>query len=181
MRRRLGSAVVALVVGVALLAAVGASACRSRHAPPSASDGRATVERVIDGDTIVVRLAGADEHVRLIGIDTPETKKPGTPVECYGPEASARLNELLPSGTVVRLERDRETRDRYGRLLAYVYRDRDGLFVQLAMLRDGFAGPLAIAPNTAHRAELDGAAATARAAGVGLWGACGGFHVPAGG
>jgi len=155
--------------------------CGCGHKAASTNDGRATVVRVIDGDTIVVKVGDSEEHVRLIGIDTPETHKPGTPVECYGPEASDHLTELVPPGTTVRLERDRDTRDVYGRLLAYVYRANDGLFVELAMAKDGFAGPLAISPNTAHRAELDEAAAAARAARTGLWGACGGFHVPGGG
>ena len=113
--------------------------------------------------------------------DTPETHKPGTAVECYGPEASAHLSQLIPAGSEVRLERDRESRDVYGRLLAYVYRASDGLFLELEMLQAGFAGPLAIAPNTTHRAELDHAADRARADGRGLWAACGGFHVPGGG
>jgi endonuclease YncB( thermonuclease family) len=155
--------------------------CGCGHKAASTNDGQATVVRVIDGDTIVVKVGDTEEHVRLIGIDTPETHKPGTPVECYGPEASDHLTELVPPGTTVRLERDRDTRDVYGRLLAYVYRASDGLFVELAMAKDGFAGPLAISPNTAHRAELDEAAASARAARTGLWGACGGFHVPGGG
>jgi micrococcal nuclease len=163
-----------------LITFVGLLMCGCAHRSATATDGRANVTRVIDGDTIVVHIGGRDENVRLIGIDTPETHKPGTPVECYGPEASAHLAELIPPGSTVRLERDRDARDVYGRLLAYVYRD-DGLFLELAMVRDGFAGPLAIAPNTAHRAALDGAAASARAAGLGLWGACGGFHVPGGG
>jgi micrococcal nuclease len=162
---------------VVLLCAV--AACSSGGS--NASDGRAKVVRVIDGDTIVVQVGGREEHVRLIGIDTPETHKPGTPVECYGPEASAHMSELLPPGSEVRLERDRETRDVYGRLLAYVYRSNDDLFVELEMVQSGFAGPLAIAPNTAHRLEIDHAADAARAAGRGLWGACGGFHVAGGG
>jgi micrococcal nuclease len=156
-------------------------ACGCAHKAASSSDGRATVVRLIDGDTIVAKVGDTEEHVRLIGIDTPETHKPGTPVECYGPEASAHLAEMIPPGTVVRLERDREARDVYGRLLAYIYRERDGLFVDLAMVKDGFAGPLAISPNTAHRVEIDGAASAARGRGLGLWGACGGFHVPGGG
>jgi endonuclease YncB( thermonuclease family) len=163
-----------------VLVAVLACGCGHGSRAASGSDGAATVVRIIDGDTIVAKVEDTEEHVRLIGIDTPETHKPGTPVECYGPEASAHLAELIPPGSRVRLERDRDARDVYGRLLAYVYRD-DGLFLELAMVRDGFAGPLAIAPNTAHRAALDGAAASARAAGLGLWGACGGFHVPGGG
>jgi micrococcal nuclease len=159
------------VVCIALLV------CGCAHHAPSATDGKATVVRVVDGDTIVVRIGGHDENVRLIGIDTPETHKPNTPVECFGPEATARMQQLLPAGTAVRLERDAEARDRYGRLLAYVYRASDNLFVERTMLDEGFAGVLAIAPNNAHRAELGTAVAAAEAAGKGLWRACGGNHV----
>jgi micrococcal nuclease len=81
----------------------------------------------------------------------------------------------------VRLVRDVEARDRYDRLLAYVYRDQDGLFVDLAMVTDGFAGTLTISPNVAHREELDRAAADAKTAQRGLWRACGGNHVVRGG
>ena len=108
------------------------------------------------------------------------------PHACHRPrlavwaEAAARLHELLPDGTVVRLVRDIEARDRYGRLLAYVYRDTDGLFVDLAMVRDGFAGTLAIAPNLAHRTELETAAGAAERDDLGLWHACGGNHVAGG-
>ncbi|MEY2423790.1 MAG: micrococcal nuclease [Acidimicrobiaceae bacterium] len=153
-------------------------ACGQQHAP---TDGRATVVRVVDGDTIVVHIGGRDENVRLLGIDTPETHKPDTPVECYGPEASDRMTALLPAGTKVRLVRDVEARDRYGRLLAYVYRDSDGLFIDVTMVTEGFAGTLAIPPNLAHRSELDAAATAAQAARRGLWSACGGNHVPSAG
>ena len=155
------------------------SACASGRAP--STDGRGTVVRVIDGDTIVVRIGGREEHVRLIGIDTPETHKPDTPVECFGPEAAAHMSELLPDNTPVRLERDIEARDRFDRLLAYVYRDRDGLFVDLAMVKDGFAGTLAIAPNYAHRHEFEQAEAEAQQNRLGLWATCGGNHVPGAG
>jgi micrococcal nuclease len=144
----------------------------------TAADGKATVVRVIDGDTIVVRIGGREESTRILGIDTPETHKPDTPVECYGPEASARMSALLPEGTVVRLVRDIEARDRYGRLLAYVYRDSDGLFIDLTMVAEGYAGTLAIPPNVAHREELDSAAGQAQLAGRGLWPVCGGNHAP---
>ena len=166
-------------IGFVLLVAT-VAACATGQAG-AAADGRATVVRVIDGDTIVVRIAGRDENVRLLGIDTPETHKEDTPVECFGPQASDRLKALLPTGTAVRLVRDVEARDRYGRLLAYVYRQSDGLFVDLAMVADGFAGTLTIAPNLAHRRELDAAAAGAQTARRGLWRACGGNHVPADG
>jgi micrococcal nuclease len=72
----------------------------------------------------------------------------------------------------VRLERDVEPRDPYARLLAYVYRASDGLFVNLALAREGFARPLSIAPNTVHAADIGAAADDARAAGRGLWAAC---------
>jgi micrococcal nuclease len=150
----------------------------ARHSA-TASDGTATVIRVIDGDTIVVDVAGRDETVRILGIDTPETHKPDTPVECFGPEAAARLTALLPAGTAVRLVRDVEARDRYGRLLSYVYRLPDELFIDEVMVAEGYAGTLSIAPNTAHRDELAAAAADARSAHRGLWVVCGGNHVPA--
>ena len=76
--------------------------------------------RVIDGDTIEVSIDGSEEDVRYIGVDTPETVKPGAPVQCYGPQASA-ANHRLVEGRTVRLVFDRERRDAYGRLLAYVY------------------------------------------------------------
>jgi micrococcal nuclease len=130
------------------------------------------VVRVVDGDTIVVGVAGRQERVRLIGIDTPESVKPGTPIECFGKEASGHLASLLPEGTAVRLVGDVEPRDRYGRLLAYVYREPDGLFVNAVMARDGFAEPLTIPPNVAHSGELAAAAHSARDSRRGLWAAC---------
>ena len=132
----------------------------------------ATVERVVDGDTIVVVIDGQRETVRLIGIDTPETVKPNTPVECFGPEASARTKELLPRGTPVRLERDAEARDDYGRLLAYVRRAQDAMFVNLVLVEEGNAGLLTFPPNTAHTEEFVAAASAAERAGLGLWSAC---------
>jgi micrococcal nuclease len=130
------------------------------------------VKRVIDGDTIDVSIGSRHERVRLIGIDTPETKDPRKPVQCYGPQASALTESLLPPGTAIRLERDEEARDDYGRLLAYVYRVRDGLFVNLTLARDGAARELSIRPNTAYEGEIAAAVATARGAGLGLWAAC---------
>jgi micrococcal nuclease len=134
--------------------------------------------RVIDGDTLIAEVAGAEERIRLIGIDTPETVAPNRPVECYGAEASHRLDDLLPVGTAIRLERDVEPRDPYDRLLAYVYRADDGLFVNAAQVSGGFAEAREYPPNTARRAELDGAEQAARAAGTGLWGTCGGTDTP---
>jgi micrococcal nuclease len=133
----------------------------------------ARLERVIDGDTIVAEVGGREERVRYIGVDTPETVKPNTPVECFGPQAHALNARLLgAAGTALTLRFDRELRDRYGRLLAYVYRARDGLFVNARLIDAGAAHTLEIAPNTAHAAQLDGLQQAARAAGRGLWTSC---------
>ena len=150
-----------------------AAACGSDSgAAPDLQPGAATVERVVDGDTLVVRVQSQTERVRLIGIDTPESVDPRRPVECFGKEASAHLAELLPEGTPVRLERDVEARDRFDRLLAYVYRQPDDLFVNLAMARDGFAEVATFPPNVAHTDDLVAAAREAREEGRGLWRAC---------
>lgn len=154
-----------------------APACTSARTP-SGAPGTATVTRLIDGDTLVLRVGGRDERVRLIGIDTPETKDLRRPVQCYGKEASALLAALLPPGTAVRVERDAEARDRYGRLLLYVWRADDGLFVNLRLARGGAADQLRIPPNTAHASDIARAVGEARAAQRGLWGACGGPGKP---
>ena len=127
------------------------------------------VRKVVDGDTIEVSRG---ERVRLIGVDTPETKDPNRPVGCYGKEASAFIARLLPAGTAVRLVGDVEQRDRYGRLLAYVYRRSDGLFVNAELLRRGYAQLLTVPPNVAHTDEFVTLARQAREGAQGLWGAC---------
>ena len=139
----------------------------------SAGAANATVEAAVDGDTLAVRLGGGSrERVRLLGIDTPESVKRDTPIECFAKEAAGRLRALLPRGTPVRIVRDVEERDRYGRLLAYVYRQPDGLFVNLDLVRGGYAQVLTYPPNVAHSEELRRAAGEARRAGRGLWGSC---------
>jgi micrococcal nuclease len=130
-----------------------------------------TVERVVDGDTFVLEGGG---RVRLLGIDTPETVDSDRPVGCYGPQASVYAKHLL-SGRRVRLVYDRELRDRYGRLLAYVYLRRPAgeLFVNARLIALGYARTLSIPPNTAHAGELRRLEAGAALAGRGLWSACG--------
>jgi micrococcal nuclease len=134
----------------------------------------AVVVRVIDGDTIDVRFGTNQQRVRLIGIDTPETKKPNTPIQCFGPQASDFTKHLLTEGTPVFIRRDVEARDDYGRLLGYVYRSSDGLFVNLELARQGYARPLTIAPNNAWATDFVQAAHDAEAANRGLWAACSG-------
>jgi micrococcal nuclease len=143
---------------------------------PSGDSVTARVVRVVDGDTIVAQVGGDDEYVRYIGVDTPETVKPGTPVECYGPQASAE-NHRLVEGRTVRLVFDRERHDVYGRLLAYVYLGASGpteaaRSVNATLVRDGYARTLTIAPNTAHAPLFDRLARRAGQRGRGLWAAC---------
>ena len=127
--------------------------------------------RVVDGDTIRVVEDGREEAVRYIGVDTPETVKPDSPVECYGKAASA-ANRRLVEGEAVRLVGDVEARDRYGRRLAYVYRSRDDLFVNAELVRGGYAQPLTVPPNVRHAERFRRLAEEARRAGSGLWTAC---------
>ena len=127
------------------------------------------VARVIDGDTIAL---GNGVHVRLVQIDTPEVYF--TP-ECYGEQASAITKRLLPPGTLVRLlpEPSTDAIDRYGRLLRYVIRARDGLNVNVQLVRIGAAAPYFFDHRRGRYASLlDRLARTARARHLGLWGAC---------
>lgn len=129
-----------------------------------------TVLRAVDGDTILVRGSGGrTERVRYIGIDTPESVKPNSPVECYGHEASA-FNRSLVEGKKVRLVPDQEPEDRFGRTLAFVY--VNGTLVNAELLRRGYARTIEIEPNTSRAdyfAELQRVAIRTK---KGLWKAC---------
>ena len=163
------------VLSSLLVLAAGASVVPAVRRPRSsrASD-RVAVTRVVDGDTIVVDRGGdAEERVRLIGIDTPETKKPDR--RC---SASARRPRPAPPSCcrrahAVRLERDVEERDRYGRLLAYVYRDGDGLFVNLALVTRRLRRPATRSRRTSPTSASSAGRPRGPPAGRGLWQACG--------
>lgn len=128
------------------------------------------VDRVVDGDTAKVFYKGNDEYVRYIGIDTPESVKEGSPVECYGPEAKKFNAELLARNPEVKLVFDKEKRDRYGRLLAYVY--SGGVLLQTELLRGGYATTIEIPPNTSRASQFSVLEDQARKSGQGLWSAC---------
>ena len=149
---------------LALLLAALLAGCDAPE-PSSRAPEEGRVTRVVDGDTIVV----GDERVRLIGIDTPESVKPGTPVECFAREASAFLERLV-EGRRVRLELDVEARDRYGRLLAYVH--RGGLFVNAELVRRGYAAVATFPPNVRHVDTFVRLQREARENSRGLWGRC---------
>ncbi len=97
------------------------------------------VIRIIDGDTVVLSMDGKETKVRLIGVDTPETAHPNKPVERYGKEASQFIKNLLRGESVyVEYESGASNLDKYGRLLAYLYRAPDGLFINLEIIRQGY-------------------------------------------
>ena len=148
------------VVGPLLLASVliGGVACAGE--PP-------TVIRVIDGDTLDVRVDGQTERIRLLNVDTPETKHPDKAVECLGPEAPEFLQELLPEGQVVELAFDTEKQDSYGRTLAGVF--KDDVLVNAEIAREGLGVASYVAPNRRFLSEVEAAQAEAEEAGRGLF------------
>ena len=159
------------LAALALALCTAVCGCSATAGEPPARSDTARVVRVVDGDTIRVDGPAGEEAVRYIGIDTPESVKPGSPVECFAKRASA-FNERLVGGERVRLVRDVEARDRYGRLLAYVYRARDGLFVNAELVRRGYATVATFPPNVAHEREFRRLANRARLSGRGLWAEC---------
>jgi micrococcal nuclease len=132
-------------------------------------EARAEVVRVVDGDTFEARIDGAVEDVRLIGVDTPETVKPDTPVQCFGPQASRFAHAQL-EGRTVRLVFGEERRDVYGRLLAYAFLDER--MVNAELVRRGLARTLTIPPNDRFAERFARLEREAARAGRGLWGVC---------
>lgn len=181
-RPRRPLAVLTLVVLVALAGRfapdlVGASdaGARDEQVPDHAQAG--VVEKVVDGDTIWVRIDGTDgplssgatHKIRILEIDTPETQHPTKGVQCGGPEATAFAEEMIPVGSTVHLLADREDTDVYGRFLRYVWTD-DGVFYNREAVRQGYARAVLYEPNDAFIEDLRAAEAEARAAGRGIWG-----------
>jgi micrococcal nuclease len=159
-------------VGSAVLLAIAAAVLLRPWEEPAGAGPAAAgafVVRAVDGDTVEVRIGGRLEDVRYIGVDTPETVKPGTPVQCFGHRASD-FDRRLVEHRRVRLVFGVERRDVYGRLLAYVYIGHR--FVNAELVRRGLARTLAIAPNTLHEPLFERLELRAARAGRGLWGAC---------
>lgn len=144
---------------LALMLIAVATACTPRAVAPPITG---TVTRVVDGDTFDI----AGSRVRLIGINAPEHD------ECFGSEATTALSDLI-AGAKVRLEMGEQTRDNYGRVLAYVY--LDDRFVNETLVAQGFALAQAYPPNTGHQEELNAAMRTAQRTRIGMWApdACG--------
>lgn len=148
----------------------------------------ATVVSITDGDTLHVRatrpgpVLGATREltVRLLEIDTPETLDPSQPVACFGPAATEALTRLAPPGSAVWVLADEELIDPYDRTLLYVWSVRGGrsTFVNLALVRNGYARAVLYEPNDRYIGLMRRAEAQARTAGRGLWGACPSFGAP---
>jgi micrococcal nuclease len=173
MKRR-GLALVTGLVLVGLLTGCGSLSFSTPH--PTANRGpkepnvnltMVEVLRVVDGDTIEVLYNGKKEDVRLIGVDTPETVHPSKPVQPYGPEASAFTKAQL-TGKRVGLEFDVEQRDRYGRLLAYVWLDNK--MFNRTLIQEGYAQVATFPPNVKYVDDFTRLQKEAREARRGLWG-----------
>ena len=162
---------VCLGVGVMLVRA-GIIRPPGQSAPQIDSQKLYKVTYIDDGDTIRVDVDAREVRVRLLGINTPETVDPRKKVECYGPEASAETKSLLKDRSVrLALNPAREATDKYGRFLAYVYRD-DGLFVNEYLLKGGFAREYTVGTPYSFQDEFRAIETKARQQDAGLWKAC---------
>ena len=169
MLRRLNFRILAgllLILGVSIYAQVGD--WMSYPVEDFSGDTAYPVLSIVDGDTVKIDYQGKKTSVRLIGVDTPETVHPSKPVEVYGKEASNFTRNLL-LGESVYLRFDVEQTDRFGRLLAYLYRAPDGLFVNLEIVRQGY-GPVDTRFPFKHIALFRHYETQARAAEKGLYG-----------
>ncbi|MFT8317991.1 MAG: thermonuclease family protein [Sporolactobacillus sp.] len=132
---------------------------------------RAVVTKESDGDTLHARVNGRDETIRILLIDTPEDQKPGIPVEPYSREAAAYAAQVMPVGSTIRLQLGKapDQRDRYGRLLAYVY-EPNGTLYENDIVRRGLARvAYIIKPNTDHLAELERSQIDAKNKNLKIW------------
>lgn len=140
-------------------------------APPAE---KAVVDRVVDGDTLIIKGRGKPLRVRLIGIDAPESVKPNSPVECFGPESGQFLKELLPAGSTIKLEGDLVSgdKDQYGRLLRTVF-TKDGSNVAVAIATAGMGREYIYQSKPSRYAdEIRAAQNQAQQSGAGLWSGC---------
>ncbi|WP_255502818.1 thermonuclease family protein, partial [Micrococcus sp. R8502A1] len=157
---------------LSLLLLTGCTATDDGVIPESTEGDVVTVESISDGDTLRVTLGEVSTRVRLLNIDTPETRHPSKPVECMGPEATAALKSMISPGDTVVLRYDRRLYDRYDRLLAGVY--ADGVLVNAEMARLGYGEPAVFDGNDRFLPEVEAAWEEARANGVGRFsGECG--------
>lgn len=174
MRARVSFAAVVLAISASSCSTAPTSTQTIQSIPPTSSptiggSENVTVQRVVDGDTFIALTGSSRFRVRLIGVDTPETVKPGAPIGCFGPEASAYAKKTL-TGKQVRLVYDVDRYDRYRRVLAYVYLGKT--FFNLDLVQRGYAVVDTVPPDVAHVRDFVAAQRAARASRAGLWLAC---------
>ncbi|MBW0101648.1 thermonuclease family protein [Pseudonocardia sp. KRD291] len=157
----IGKVVVGIVAATGVTAGVGYVAVQS-------SAEQAVVQRIVDGDTFEASVAGRTTSIRLLNVDTPETKDPNRDVECLGPEAAARLAQMIPVGSTVQLAFDVERLDRYDRTLAAVYDGQDRL-VNAEIAREGLGTASKVGGNDRYYSDVVEAQEEARADGRGLY------------
>lgn len=155
------------VIGTAVLVTTVLLGAAAFGALGGDGDRRGEVVRVIDGDTLIALVDGAETTIRLLNIDTPETKDPDEPVQCLGPEATEFLTERLPQGTQVELEYDKERLDRYDRTLAGVY--ESGSLINAEIAEAGLGVPMYFAPNDRFLPEVEEASRRAQESRIGLF------------
>jgi micrococcal nuclease len=171
--RRRKSTWISLIVVILIIVATQSGWLKDTAKNAQQTDpGLYSINHYVDGDTVAVNMNGNVETVRFIGVDTPETHKPNTPVQCYGPDAAAHTKALISKFGKVRLQADPldTNRDRYGRLLRYVYLP-DGTLVEAQTISEGYGFAYTQFPfQKADDFKAD--EQSAKAAKKGLWGAC---------
>lgn len=157
-----------LIIGIIIILARQYEWKRTIQAPPDIA-GQATLVRVVDGDTLIVDLDGVEERIRIIGIDTPESVKPNTPVQCFAKEATAHLTEILGQNEILTIETDptQDTRDTYDRMLAHVFIGKEN--IAEVMIADGYAYEYTYDKPYIYQNKYKNAQSEARSAERGLW------------
>ena len=161
-----------LILIIAIVAVIGYDSLQDgakTEGPQAGASGTARVQRAVDGDTVI--LSADLGSSRIVGVDTPETVKPNTPVQCFGPKASAFTKRVLEKGREVRYRVAREPVDSYGRTLVYIWLP-DGRFFNAMLIRRGYARPLPFPPNTRYAPLFQRLAVNAARTGRGLWSRC---------
>jgi micrococcal nuclease len=158
----------ALVIGIAIILIRHYEWKQKIQRTPEIS-GMAQLVRVVDGDTIIVRINNEEERIRIIGIDTPESVQPNTPIECFGKEASGYTKELLKEISELNIETDptQDTRDRNGRILAHVF--VGGVNLGETLVRGGYAYEYTYNDPYKYQSKYKEAQKYAKDNAIGLW------------
>lgn len=162
---------VATICFIGVLSVAGYYVVRAASSIVIDEDAQYVVLQVKDGDTFTANVDGHEITVRMLGIDTPETVDPRKSVQCYGKEASDQTKKLLSKQKVrLKLNPNREEKDKYGRYLSYVY--LGDVFVNESLLQDGYAREYTFGKPYQYQKEFREIESQAKEAKKGLWGVC---------